>query len=66
MAKRSKPKPLRGAKALINKRGGAKAVSAALGWPYTTVHTFVRHNCAPKYRWDVIAALPVVSKQVAA
>lgn len=61
-----KPKPIRGAKALIKSRGGAKAVSAALDWPYTTVHTFVRKNRAPKYRWDVIASLPVVAEQAAA
>lgn len=48
-----------GARRLIDERGGYREVAAALEWPPTTVHTFHRNDCAPKYRWDIIAALPV-------
>lgn len=48
-----------GAKRLIDDRGGYREVAAALEWPPTTVHTFHRNDRAPKYRWDIIAALPV-------
>ena len=52
-----------GAAALIEERGGCMAVSKALGWPYTTVHTFHRQDTAPKYRWDIIKALPKKAKR---
>lgn len=51
-----------GAEKLIEDRGGYRVVAALLGWPPTTVHTFVRLDRAPQYRWDAIAALPIVEK----
>ena len=51
-----------GARQLIEDRGGCAAVSKALGWPYTTVHTFHRNDQAPKYRWDAIMPLPMTPK----
>ena len=45
-------------KELINSRGGYKAVSAALGWPKTTVHTWVRLDGMPKWRRPMIEMLP--------
>lgn len=53
-----------GAKALIDDRGGYRTVAETLGWPLSTVHTFLRTDQAPKYRWDAIAALPIVEKKV--
>ena len=67
MAKRTrKEKPIKGAAKLIDDRGGVNHVSDVLGWPYSTVDTFRRKDEAPKYRWDVIAVLPVRQSQARA
>lgn len=56
---------IKGARQLIEDRGGRAKVRDALGWPYTTVDTFHRNDQAPKYRWDAIAALPIVPPKAA-
>ena len=63
---RKKLPPIKGAKNLIDARGGYRQVADALGWPLSTVNTFVRNDAAPKYRWDAIVALPIVGAQRAA
>ncbi len=54
-----------GATKLIDDRGGCRAVSEALGWPYTTVHTFYRTDEVPDYRLAALKALPRVKRQPA-
>lgn len=53
---------LTGATKLIDERGGCGVVSEALGWPYTTVHTFYRTDEVPDYRHGAIKALPKVPR----
>ena len=48
----------KGATKLIEDRGGCRIVAEALGWPYTTVHTYHRSDEVPDYRHGLIAALP--------
>ncbi len=47
-----------GATKLIDDRGGCLAISEALNWPYTTVHTYYRTDKMPDYRRAAIEALP--------
>lgn len=45
------------ARQLIDSRGGVFIVSEALGWPYSTVHTWYLTNKMPSYRRAPIIGL---------
>ena len=42
---------------IIDTLGGYRAVADALSLPYTTVHSWCRHNAIPAWRWPDILGL---------